>query len=237
MVPGSHQRDSSTDYYDPIARHARHDVTSDATRSFSGVTSPHAHEQYSPASASPVAASAVHHERSHLHPLHGHDLRDRHSSATSTSPAYLAAATSPPPPFSVYDPKHETRNPRRDPPGLQRADSSVPSVPSLAHTDTSLSSISGATSRHGSSTSIPPLRPFVAVDGPKAHRILPQPIPSSVLATSIPDSLAPTGLPTRLASPAPLAGDRRGGLDALLIATEMVGKTGRDPVPPEDHPP
>lgn len=205
--------------------------TSPNSRPFTSVNSPYISDQYSAMTTSP-ASSAAFREAPFVPTTPGHDLRERRSGLGRGRPTYLPPSASPPP-LQPYDPTYEFRHPRRDAPELTRADSSVPSVPSLAQTETSMSSMSQL-SRQGSSVG-PSLGPTLPpIDAPKALRTLPQPIPTTSNAPGPLDGPTSTGLPTRLASPPTVGSERSAGLSALLMATEMVNsnKPASDQRPP-----
>lgn len=239
-----HNRSTSADQHDDssaVGPYAPPSNVSPTPRSFTSVNASHGQESLPPMSVTGAPSSAAFRESPHV-PSHSHDLRGRTMELGPRTLPYQSTAGSPP--SSAYQSQYDSPydlHARRRAPALKRADSSAPSVPSLAHTDTTTSSLSG-TSRHGSSfggTSLPSLsskesimsHPFV--DASMSHRVLP-PIPSSSTSISPLEPLS-SGLPTRLASPATSA-EARSGLSALLMASELVRNDDRSPLP-DDRPP
>ncbi|KAF2098548.1 hypothetical protein NA57DRAFT_75788 [Rhizodiscina lignyota] len=243
VPPGSHHRSVSTEVYEPYgATSIPSTSASPATRPYSSVNSPRLQGEYPPMATSPGTVPPAFRESLLTTGLPLHDLRERHQNPSPPGAPYLPPSGSPP---TAYIPQHQNvhqPHPRRPPldvlapPPLTRADSSVPSVPSLAHTDTSASSVSGAGSRQSSYagphlTSLPPM------DASKSHRILPQPVASASLQS--PHDTPSPALPTRSALPqttAPAPSDSRAGWSALLMATDLMRDADRRP-PPEDKPP
>lgn len=241
LPPTGHKRSVSTEVYDPGAHPTAYGPptsASPAARPYSSVNSPLLHDGYPSATSPGVAAPVFRDPQLNASALH--DLRDRQHNSSPPAPLLLPAA-SPSNPYTpqqnVYPP-HPRRPVLEDPshPPLKRNDSSVPSVPSLAHTDTSASPVSGAGSRQNSYTSSS-LTPLPPIDAQKSHRTLPQPITSSMLQNPL--NTPSPGIPTRAALPptsTATPSDSRGGWSALLMATDLMRDADRQPQP-EDRPP
>lgn len=251
----NHYRSISTENVDamtPSGPYLTSASASPAARQFNNpINSPQIREGPSPVSASPHSISAFRDPGTSASAYPPPDPRDRRhdpSPTTMPSAAFLPPAASPPavplPPYqNVHDPPvrrqiiQETA--RERPPVLKRSDSSVPSVPSLAHTDTTASSVSEDRSRQSSYVGVVPPPPTLPpLDQTKSLRILPQPVPSIVHSPT--DVQMNTGLPTRsvpIGGPTTTGQDPRHGWSALLMATDIArGEEDRGPIP-EDKPP
>lgn len=226
--------------------------TSPATYSFSGINSPRMAGQYSPMSASPTSASAFR-EPEFSHPstsTQSTDSRERLQDTPFSSNYGLgfphsnsSAAT--PSTSSIYSGLSERDLPSR------RINRETSSIPSLVHEDTNttnqssesgsyLTNNSNSSSNHHNTPYTGSLLPLA--DAQKAHRLLPQPIPSSLSMAPSPldqRSVLPPQPPTKFPTAQPPGPDPRqaSSLAVLLRAGEMARDRDADPTGGKDNSP
>ncbi|KAK0650103.1 Non-histone chromosomal protein 6 [Lasiodiplodia hormozganensis] len=223
--------------------------TSPAAYSFSGVNSPRIAGQYSPLSASPTSATAFR-EPDFAHQAQPIDSRERlqdslyattHGFGVSNSSGTpLATVPSTSSLYSTHTPSDRDLSSRR----LQREPSSIPS---LVHEDTNTTNQSSDSGGYAPSLSNnPPSAPYTdsllpLADAQKAHRLLPQPVPSSLSMVPSPFDQRP-GLPpqppTKFPPAQPPQPDPRqtSSLAVLLRAGELARDRDTDPLGGKENP-
>lgn len=233
--------------------------TSPAAYSFNGINSPRLAGQYSPMSASPTSASAFR-EPEFSHPstsTQSTDLRERLQDppystnygfglAHSNSSGSTATRSN----SSIYSGSTERDLPSR------RLNREPSSIPSLVHEDTGttnqssesyLTNNSNSSSGNNTANSSYHSAPYTGsllplADAQKAHRLLPQPIPSSLsMAPSPLDArpVLPPQPPTKFPAAQPPGPDLRqtSSLAVLLRAGEIARDRDADPHGGKENPP
>ncbi|OJD32736.1 high-mobility group 20a [Diplodia corticola] len=224
--------------------------TSPAAYSFSGVNSPRIAGQYSPPSASPTSTTAFREsDYSRQSAAQSIESRERLQDSPyaahpgfgvsngNTTPLTAPSTTSL---YSTHVPSDRDLPSRR----LHREPSSIPS---LVHEDTNTTNQSsdsgGYAPSHGSN---PPSAPYTGsllplADAQKAHRLLPQPVPSTLAGGPSPFDQRP-GLPpqppTKFLTQAPQPDLRQtSSLAVLLRAGEMARERDNNPFGANESPP
>ncbi|KAF2142107.1 uncharacterized protein K452DRAFT_326624 [Aplosporella prunicola CBS 121167] len=195
--------------------------------SFSGISSPRISGQYSPMSASPTSTPVA--DPSHTYgaglPAPG---RERHQDPAHQSPLSYGLAQSTP--LSVASPSmlHNGQAqvdrdfPRDFPRRVHRESSSLPSLVHEDTTATTATNLSTESSGYPGGQGAPPFTGHILplVDTQKAHRLLPQPIPSHNIAPSPLDQRP--GPPSNFPQPQPQDTRQASSLAVLLRAGELA---------------